>query len=105
MCPVLPSVSCDLCWHVCVYAVAWYESKHEQRLSSMEAGKIVWGLSYLNPMWSHGGPVDLYFSMLLYVTFFGRVWSVHSMLEFNAMKKNLRIQSDMERFFGLSGPE
>jgi len=37
--------------------------------------------------------------MLLFVLSFGRVWSVHSMLEFSVMKENLRIMSDMERFF------
>ena len=29
----------------------------------------------------------------------GRFWSVHSVLEFNAIKKNLRIMSDIERVF------
>jgi len=37
--------------------------------------------------------------MLLFVLSFGRVWSVHSMLELSVMKENLRIMSDMERFF------
>jgi len=47
-------------------------------------------------MWSHaGGPVvwryELYFSILLLVISVGRDWSVHSILEFTALKKNLRI--------------
>jgi len=29
----------------------------------------------------------------------GRVWSVHSVSEFSAIKKNLRIMSDIERVF------
>ena len=29
----------------------------------------------------------------------GRLWSVHSALEFNAIRKNLRIMSDIERVF------
>jgi len=29
----------------------------------------------------------------------GRLWSVHSVLEFNGIKKNLRIMSDIERVF------
>jgi len=29
----------------------------------------------------------------------GRFWSVHSVLEFNAIKKNLRIMSDIEKVF------
>jgi len=29
----------------------------------------------------------------------GKVWSVHSVLEFSAIKKNLRIMSDIERDF------
>ena len=29
----------------------------------------------------------------------GRVWSVHSVLGFSAIKKNLRIMSDVERVF------
>ena len=54
-------------------------------------------------MWSYGGPVAwryrLYFPMLLWVISVGRDWSVYSILEFSAMKKNLRIISDMERVF------
>ena len=54
-------------------------------------------------MWSYGGPIAwryrLYFSMLLLVISAGRNWSVHSILEFSAMKKNLRIISDMVRDF------
>jgi len=38
-------------------------------------------------------------SMFLLVISVGRDWSVHSVLEFSAMKKNLRIISDIERVF------
>jgi len=54
-------------------------------------------------MWFDGGPeawrYRLYFPMLLLVISVGRHWSVHSILEFSAMKKNLRIISDMEKVF------
>jgi len=39
-------------------------------------------------------------SMLLLTISVGRFWSVQSVLEFNAIKKNLRIMSDIERVFG-----
>ena len=39
-------------------------------------------------------------SMFLLTISVGRVWYVHSVLEFSAIKKNLRIMSDMERVFG-----
>ena len=35
--------------------------------------------------------------MFLLTISVGRFWSVQSVLEFNAMKKNLRIMSDIER--------
>ena len=38
-------------------------------------------------------------SMFLLTISVGRFWSVQSVLEFNAMKKNLRIMSDIERVF------
>jgi len=38
-------------------------------------------------------------SMFLLTISVGRFWSVHSVLEFNAIKKNLRIMSDIERGF------
>ena len=38
-------------------------------------------------------------SMFLLTTSVGRFWSVQSVLEFNAIKKNLRIMSDIERVF------
>ena len=38
-------------------------------------------------------------SMFLLTISVGRFWSVHSVLEFNATKKNLRIMSDIERVF------
>ena len=57
-------------------------------------------------MWSDGGPeawrCRLYFSMLLLVISVGRDWSVHSILEFSAMKRNLRICQTWREFFGLS---
>ena len=38
-------------------------------------------------------------SMFLLTISVGRFWSVQSVLKFNAMKKNLRIMSDIERVF------
>ena len=38
-------------------------------------------------------------SMFLLTISVGRFWSVQSVLEFNAIKKNLRIMPDMERVF------
>ena len=38
-------------------------------------------------------------SMFLLTISVGRFWSVHSVLEFDALKKNLRIMSDIERDF------
>ena len=38
-------------------------------------------------------------SMFLLTISVGRFWTVQSVLEFNAMKKNLRIMSDIERVF------
>ena len=38
-------------------------------------------------------------SMFLLTISVGRFWSVQSVLEFNAMKKNLRIMSDIDRVF------
>ena len=38
-------------------------------------------------------------SMFLLTISVGRFWSVQSVLEFNAMKKNLRIMSDIEKIF------
>ena len=38
-------------------------------------------------------------SMFLLTIFVGRFWIVQSVLEFNAMKKNLKIMSDIERVF------
>ena len=38
-------------------------------------------------------------SMFLLTISVGRFWSVHSVLELSAMKKNLRIISDIERVF------
>ena len=37
--------------------------------------------------------------MFLLTISVGRIWSVQSVLEFNAIKKNLRIMSDIERVF------
>jgi len=52
-------------------------------------------------MWSDHVPdawrCILNLSMFLLVISVGRDWSVHSVLEFSAMKKNLRIISDIER--------
>ena len=54
-------------------------------------------------MCSYGGPVAwryrLYFCMLVMVISVVRDWSVQSILEFNAMEKNLRIISDIEKVF------
>ena len=38
-------------------------------------------------------------SMFLLTISVGRFWSVQSVLQFNAIKKNLRIMSDIERIF------
>jgi len=91
-----------LCENVCV--------SHEPNLK----GNVKWNMSirtvysmdalpYQCAMWSNGGPeawrYKLYFPMLLLVISVGRDWTVHSILEFSAMKKNLRIISDMERVF------
>jgi len=38
-------------------------------------------------------------SMFLLTISVGRFWSVQSVLEFNAIKENLRIMSDIERVF------
>jgi len=37
--------------------------------------------------------------MFLLTISVGRLWSVQSVLEFNVIKKNLRIMSDIKRFF------
>jgi len=54
-------------------------------------------------MWSvhilHGWRCRLNLSMFFLAISVGRVWSVHSVLEFSAIKKNLRIMSDIERVF------
>jgi len=54
-------------------------------------------------MWSDHVPdawrCRLYLSMFSLVISVGRDWSVHSVLEFSAMKKNLRMISDIERVF------
>jgi len=54
-------------------------------------------------MWSvhnlTGWRCRLSLSMFLLAISVGRVWSVHSVLEFSAIKKNLRIMSDVERVF------
>ena len=54
-------------------------------------------------MWSDRLPeawrCRLYLSMLLLVISASRDWSVHSVLEFNAIKNNLRIISDIQRVF------
>ena len=38
-------------------------------------------------------------SMFLLTISVGKIWSVQSVLEFNAIKKNFRIMSDIERVF------
>jgi len=54
-------------------------------------------------MWSvhilDGWRCTINLSMFLLAISVGRVWSVHSVLEFSAMKKNLRNMSDIERLF------
>jgi len=39
------------------------------------------------------------FSILLLTVSVGRFWSVHSVLEFKVIKKNLKTMSDIERIF------
>jgi len=46
-----------------------------------------------------GWRCKLILSMFLLTISVGRFWSVQSVLEFNAIKKNLRIMSDIERVF------
>ena len=46
------------------------------------------------------GGCRLNLSMFLLTISVGRFWGVQSVLEFNAIKKNLRIMSDIERGFG-----
>ena len=56
--------------------------------SSMQSGHSLGGLRCgLNP------------SIFLLTIFVGRFWSIQSILKFSAIKKNLRIMSDMERVF------
>jgi len=43
--------------------------------------------------------VQINLSMFLLTISVGRIWSVQSVLEFSAIKTNLRIMSDIERFF------
>jgi len=54
-------------------------------------------------MWSvhivAGCRCRLNLSMFLLAISVGRVWSVHSVLEFSAIKKRLRIMSDLQRVF------
>jgi len=54
-------------------------------------------------MWSDhvldGWRCRLNLSMFLLVISVGRDWSVHSVLEFSAIQKNLKIISDIERVF------
>jgi len=54
-------------------------------------------------MWSghvlSGWRCRLNLSIFLLTISVGRFWSVHSVLEFNAIKKNLRIMSDIEKVF------
>ena len=46
-----------------------------------------------------GGRCRLNLSMFWLTISVGKIWSVQSVLEFNAIKKNLRIMSDIERVF------
>ena len=46
-----------------------------------------------------GWTCKLHLSMFLLTISVGRFWSVQSVLEFNAIKKNLRIMSDIDRVF------
>ena len=57
-------------------------------------GQIMWSGHVLD-----GWRCRLNLSMFLLVISVGRDWSVHSVLEFSAMKKNLRIISDIKRVF------
>ena len=58
-------------------------------------------LAFGSTVWSghiHGGwRCRLNLSMFLLTISVGRFWSVQSVLEFNAIKENLRIISDIER--------
>jgi len=60
--------------------------------------------AFSSTVWSDhslgGWRCRLNLSMFLLMISVGRFWSVQSVLEFNVMKKNLRIMSDIERVFG-----
>ena len=60
-------------------------------------------LAFSSTAWSDyrlgGWRCRLNLSLFLLTISVGRFWSVQSGLEFNAMKKNLRIMSDIERVF------
>jgi len=97
------------------YLLKWYLCEsvcfpHEPNLK----GNVKWGMSiraeysvdagpYRCATWSYEGPVAwryrLYYCMLLLMISVGGDWSVHSTLEFSAIKQNLRIISDMESVF------
>ena len=61
---------------------------------------LAFGAAFLSGHILGGWRCRLNLSMLLLTISVGRVWSVRSVLEFNARKKNLRIVSDIERLFG-----
>jgi len=72
----------DVCEILCLLAVP------------LACGSTVWSGHILG-----GWRCRLNLSMFLLTISVGRFWSVQSVLEFNAIKKNLRIMSDIERVF------
>jgi len=65
------------------------------RLAALHSFGSVWRSGHNLGSWS----CRLNLSMFLLTISVGRFWSVQSVLEFNAIKKNLRIMSDIERVF------
>ena len=65
----------------------------------MLANPIAFGSTVRSGYNLNGWRCRLNLSMFLLTISVGRFWSVQSVLEFNAIKKNLRIMSDIERVF------
>ena len=60
---------------------------------------LSFGLTMRSGHFLGGWRCRLNLSMFLLTISVGRLWSVQSVLEFNVIKKNLRIKSDIERGF------
>ena len=82
-CVLRPSLRCiDVCEILCLLA-----------------NPLAFGLTVRSGHNLGGWRCRLNLSMFLLTISLGRFWSVQSVLEFNAIKKNLRIMSDIERVF------